>query len=287
MEHMSGDRVASPRLDHELSPQPSESTMSKSPPFNQTPSQSTIGFLDLPPEIRNRIYSLLLTIDEGLYINRICNGAKAPFNFIRDPLDDQPLQPNILSTCSTVSEEASPILYGANSFCFASADLAADFCDRVGYLSNELRRITIENVESREDFQRAITKLSYDNGVLERLELDIFAIQRFTAKQMAEDLADLAWNLYVEGSEELTMESVVDVFCFANFGNAAEYGEYGWETVWGNLEDLHHEESRVTHWDEDEAQEETNWSALRHPWNVQVRRRLLEGMQARELREGY
>ncbi|TVY55103.1 hypothetical protein LSUE1_G009500, partial [Lachnellula suecica] len=60
-----------------------------------------LTFLDLPGEIRNQIYTLLLLL---------------PSFSTRRPLGDSPIYPSILSTCHKIHTEARQILYSSNTF---------------------------------------------------------------------------------------------------------------------------------------------------------------------------
>ncbi|KAJ8069419.1 hypothetical protein OCU04_003073 [Sclerotinia nivalis] len=61
-----------------------------------------LTFLDLPGEIRNQIYHLLLVI--------------RPISIPRPLLTDPPICPQILSVCRKVHDEAEQVLYGCNVF---------------------------------------------------------------------------------------------------------------------------------------------------------------------------
>jgi hypothetical protein len=60
-----------------------------------------LGFLDIPGEIRNQIYTLLLTL---------------PSLSTKRQLGDPPIYPALLSTCQKVHSEGREILYGNNTF---------------------------------------------------------------------------------------------------------------------------------------------------------------------------
>ncbi|KAL8836804.1 MAG: hypothetical protein Q9170_002765 [Blastenia crenularia] len=111
-----------------------------------------LGFLDLPTEIRLEIYSMLLTLfhrkkaftinidkpeeerkwwlpfEKSTFPLRIEVAPRrhlSPSTVVHQPLrseylEDQPLSPEILTTCSTILHEASGILYGSNKFSFSS-----------------------------------------------------------------------------------------------------------------------------------------------------------------------
>ncbi|CAD6443819.1 602d6cc0-8749-4fa7-bea4-1f3f3be19054 [Sclerotinia trifoliorum] len=62
----------------------------------------SLTFLDLPGEIRNQIYHILLVI--------------RPISIPRPLFTDPPICPQILSVCRKVHDEAEQILYGCNVF---------------------------------------------------------------------------------------------------------------------------------------------------------------------------
>jgi hypothetical protein len=174
--------------------------------------------------------------------------------------------------------------------------------------SRLLLHISLENVYNREQFKEAMRCLQ-GHAPFKRIEFDENAICRFEAEDMAEDLLYLAYQLWQhdrydhetgeEKEEEdcTTMEEIVDVFCFWDYGEISEEGEYGYEPTWGKVGKYYHNEEKVVNafWDRfpgEEGEEELmyEWSEdgkgrWRHPWNVRVRQLLLRGM--RRLSESY
>ena len=93
------------------------------------------NFLDLPPEIRNRIYfyteSLVPTLvferpqsasdidgDNCVYRGQILSGyyPRIQPSWAREPAFQFPVQPNVMRTCRQIRAETLPIFYGANQF---------------------------------------------------------------------------------------------------------------------------------------------------------------------------
>ena len=70
--------------------------------MESAPMQRRIGLLDLPAEIKNRIYGYALTSPRPLWINE-----RFPWKL---------LSPHLLRCCKTVCQEATAILYAENAF---------------------------------------------------------------------------------------------------------------------------------------------------------------------------
>ncbi|GIZ47680.1 hypothetical protein CKM354_001076500 [Cercospora kikuchii] len=89
-----------------------------------TPGASgAVGFLDLPPELRNRIYELALIVRHPDPV--ICVGYlhvdqwRISKERYPSSLRQLKMTPSILATCRQVQQEASPVLYGNNPFLMA------------------------------------------------------------------------------------------------------------------------------------------------------------------------
>lgn len=94
--------------------------MTRSPIFSTTDPSRT-SFLRFPPEIRIRIYRLLLQCDENIqfylcpiYLRLIYRQSHRG-NWIRKQVRHG-LFPSILECCKTIYGEGSPVLYGENQF---------------------------------------------------------------------------------------------------------------------------------------------------------------------------
>ncbi|KAK6004886.1 hypothetical protein QM012_007665 [Aureobasidium pullulans] len=75
--------------------------------------QRTPGFLGLPAELRNTIYTLLLKAPAHVKQSRRIATRGLCSDYVLPPLD---LCPAILRTCRQIHDEAASILYGANQF---------------------------------------------------------------------------------------------------------------------------------------------------------------------------
>ncbi|PIA91637.1 hypothetical protein CB0940_09589 [Cercospora beticola] len=87
-----------------------------------------VGFLDLPPELRNRIYKLCLIADSSI---RCAGYLRLDLGKVTSDMSgwDTPpgLVTNLLSTCKQVYQEAMPVLYGNNAFYLHSAGYRSQF----------------------------------------------------------------------------------------------------------------------------------------------------------------
>ncbi|KAI4272054.1 MAG: hypothetical protein LQ337_005585 [Flavoplaca oasis] len=122
------------------------------------PHPERLGFLDLPAEIRLQIYPYLLHASRSWrrkyapqpYTSSFrtpctieCSRKGADPHTLRynrtfsDYSSDDPLYPLVLATCRTVHEEATPILYQENTFCFWTDHIDLEF----DHLSRDAKRV--------------------------------------------------------------------------------------------------------------------------------------------------
>lgn len=94
---------------------------------------SSVGFLSLPIEIRNKIYESVLVEPNSLWIS--------PYHTHRTMSI-----PPLLITCKTINYEASPIFYGANSF----------IADHVEYFLQWLKTLGRVNITYLRDLEMHI-----------------------------------------------------------------------------------------------------------------------------------
>lgn len=98
---------------------------------------SSVGFLSLPIEIRNKIYESVLVEPNYLWIS--------PYHTHRTTGI-----PPLLITCKTINYEASPIFYGANSF----------IADQVEYFMQWIRTLGRVNITYLRDLEMHIGRSS-------------------------------------------------------------------------------------------------------------------------------
>lgn len=255
--------------------------LTTSPP-DQTPVKPKKGFLDLPPEIRNTIYSLLLgdavriTIREEQDDNQTRKFSSYAFSGFK-------FHPSILATCKQVRGEASAILYGANEFAFEFPEHFLDFCSMTNDIGTFMKHIVVEEVADRRAFRSTMNSIA-DAGSIKKLEFSSLAIQKFSAEDMIEDLKYLVYLLWSERADpedSLTKEDIVDIFCFA------DHAECDDELTWGER-DLSEggeygdglDEDYESSCDEDEGEEGSEpWVDT---WNKEVREGLLEHLRVRQ-----
>ncbi|CAK4034231.1 Hypothetical predicted protein [Lecanosticta acicola] len=115
------------------------------------------SFLDLPPEIRNTIYQLALEKSQSIGIKssmhrhyeRYYKDSTLPKSAKVMPILPLNLSINILRTCKTIHQEATPILYGANRFHFHCCCHFKHFAETIGGASlrylRELRFAALPN----------------------------------------------------------------------------------------------------------------------------------------------
>ncbi|KAK5017841.1 hypothetical protein LTR60_001759 [Cryomyces antarcticus] len=90
----------------------SSTTLLPVPPAPPTPPFRTSSFLLLPAELRNVVYVLVLTSPYITRLRRLSNR-----NYCSDyVLPALNLAPLLLATCRQIHAEASPVLYGGNTF---------------------------------------------------------------------------------------------------------------------------------------------------------------------------
>jgi hypothetical protein len=78
-----------------------------------TSTSTSIGFLSLPPEIRNEVYTLCLRNRKPIKVRY----NKPPYGWAATHWSEA-FSPNLLATCQAVYAEAAPVLYGSNTFSF-------------------------------------------------------------------------------------------------------------------------------------------------------------------------
>ena len=95
---------------HTLRPAASRSSLASA--LSNSSNTRPLSFLDLPAELRNHIYRILLVSRLIPALRKLC---------VRNHCSDYalptlPIHPALLATCRQIHEEATPLLYGENTF---------------------------------------------------------------------------------------------------------------------------------------------------------------------------
>ena len=138
---------------HELTTRPRMDANSKEAPIDV--GTSTFRFLDLPPEIRNRVYWMSIPSEDSVtimndrtytkYSSRLRLIKVDCAHMIENWSDGTPGILGLLLSCTTVRNEANPLFYSAFEFCFHDTELWFHFnvfCSRLSSLSfTSIRKI--------------------------------------------------------------------------------------------------------------------------------------------------
>ncbi|KAK4960318.1 hypothetical protein LTR10_003213 [Elasticomyces elasticus] len=127
---------------------------------NAIAASSTIGFLDLPPEIRNIVYGLALHHEEPLQLDgdppQVVNYIHdEPYRFLDDDFEPPHLPTpylnvSLLLVSRQVYAEAVPMLYGSNTIAFSARYTPSErplyaFLLHIGTSRKYLRRIKVRS----------------------------------------------------------------------------------------------------------------------------------------------
>lgn len=140
--------------------------------------KQTVAFLELPAEIRNRIYHYALVSDETRNVQEACTTRRGRNNGSwKALLAEECLQkPALLRTCTTVRNEATAIFYVLNNFhgviCPGGSDLASActlaWLKAIGSVDRKLMseiKITLIRPEGSLEPARQIEKVLTKNGM--------------------------------------------------------------------------------------------------------------------------
>lgn len=134
--------------------------------------------LELPAELRNAIYLLALVHDDPILLSVDQENPVARPCKDRDEYYKLDLGTNILRTCKQIHDEATPILYGINRFCFdkhsegLARHTAFEWLVRNSNNSVQyLREVTIEGHDSKEALKNFFTTLKRLGPKLSKLSI--------------------------------------------------------------------------------------------------------------------
>ncbi|KAK4497143.1 hypothetical protein PRZ48_011593 [Zasmidium cellare] len=91
------------------------------------------GFFDLPPELRNQIYAIILIRPRKLNLIGMYPGYAH--------LNNTVIHTRILRTCKRIHQEATPILYGANTFLVRTDGTSWWFLNMIGRSSEHINHL--------------------------------------------------------------------------------------------------------------------------------------------------
>lgn len=132
---------------------------------------SRLGLFDLPPEIRDMIYSECLTSIKPLKVWRGCIEAqKHPGQYFRDPsvshfklaYNADVLRQNLCRlrlVCTTVKHEADKIFFGDNHFDLTDLAIPRKFLEQIGSGIEHLRRLSLGDSYVQQEGKKALDTL--------------------------------------------------------------------------------------------------------------------------------
>ncbi|KAF2756280.1 hypothetical protein EJ05DRAFT_540042 [Pseudovirgaria hyperparasitica] len=151
-------------------------------------------FLNLPAELRNRIYEYALTIPTGLDVGPVharCEGDKhccaGRLEIFKTPDSKEDWALGLLETNKQIRREAEPIVYSCNHFVFDSFTHLDEVLCFVGLdMARRIRSITVEDLPDPDDL--LIHSLSRDCLDICRNmpSIDILAFQILTQEEVDE-----------------------------------------------------------------------------------------------------
>ncbi|KAF7198108.1 hypothetical protein HII31_00464 [Pseudocercospora fuligena] len=183
--------------------------------MSSTTNQRPFPFLSLPPELRDQIYSHLLSTQHAIDIFRY----QKQFTCTKssDSNEENPegvhIPVDILRTCRQIYTEATPILYGSNRFVFTFPGVFTSFM-RGSRGARWMKDVEITYLCDRGDVLEALKALDTSVEKLERLALGGAIVNIFDAEQIAKALVQLLGRMRVvngDRSVETTLSRVVFV----------------------------------------------------------------------------
>ena len=136
-----------------------------------------LTFFDLPPEIRNAIYELVLCHDEPLRIlSSMLNRAETDDILVAMNDGQTPRVPSasLLSANRQINSEATPVMYGANTFFMGPLETPT-FISNINSSTKHLRHITLQATYKPEYLSAALESLVHCEN-LETITLETTGI---------------------------------------------------------------------------------------------------------------
>ncbi|KAK5133035.1 hypothetical protein LTR08_008240 [Meristemomyces frigidus] len=186
-------------------------------------------FLDLPAELRNAIYMMLLAKRNrvkilGRKIRTVSNGKNAN-STPRTKRIVYSVQSNssaaILQVNRQIHAEATPIFYSTNTFFFGDEGNAADLCSflqQIGSSKQHIRHVSLEYVSNIKVVQSALHLLK-EAKMLETFELGQWLAAHLTLDQRIEALVPWMHSLVKArqgGSNVTNVQDITDILRVAD-----------------------------------------------------------------------
>ncbi|CAK3969518.1 Hypothetical predicted protein [Lecanosticta acicola] len=152
-------------------------------------------FLDLPPELRMRVYPYLLEEDRGISI-RHSKTTKLKARAIGTYWTPLNMPVALLATCKIINKEATPVLYGNNSFSVdpRTRPLQDHFLEKIGGSIRYLRRVTLAWANKRE--RHAMLVRLKKAVFLTELGLPWYLVSHVGIEAIAKELGPLIRSLH-------------------------------------------------------------------------------------------
>jgi len=119
-------------------PKPRSSQVASKPPLDAARRNNTVGFLDLPLEIRLRIYDLLVVsrfdpaTNPSWAVEKTCQKKVLLHMKFRQ---ERTMEPRMLQTCKQIYTEANPVLYAHNVFAISEPEQMFRLIAQIGHVN--------------------------------------------------------------------------------------------------------------------------------------------------------
>ncbi|CZT23370.1 uncharacterized protein RCC_09084 [Ramularia collo-cygni] len=164
---------------------------------------SHFRFLDLSPELRNQIYRYCLTDSEVLAVRSgaSLNPPQRRWYILRAPPLTQPvLSTNLLATCKKIHDEATPILYGSNTFEVDSYEtghpLFVSWTETIAASISLVRNVRVGGITNRSVAVENLRGLHAATSLQSLVVLGDFRLTFCTASTIAKALLPLMLRLH-------------------------------------------------------------------------------------------
>lgn len=160
-----------------------------------TQSKPAFRFLDLPPELRLRVYSYLLVENGSILPGSV--GVITRVVTKKKNTRIQNMTVGLLRTCKMICEEATPVLYGENLFRMVDDKLSPEsFLPRIGRSIRYLRRVYVSLRRDQKDCRRKFALLTQATH-LSHLRITLcFWHRRWTSEKIAKEVGPLVRSLH-------------------------------------------------------------------------------------------